>query len=222
MRDVHEILYLTGLAPPDVEALLDYGLGKGWETSRDGDSDGMLYNGPLNEYSLRRHSRAAVCEDIDRHRRGSITLWSEGIDFSLEFHRERPLDAGDVVLSVDRVHFRRDAEQTTRTIVQAATAVYEFLKPAFAFSYLPVDADFDTAVSEISVESDGIPDVFWVTFLPPETVDRIGRESVRSATTWMTEFLDDGSAVLVATSDPLDYTPAVKRRLRSELGLPQE
>jgi hypothetical protein len=50
-----------------IEELVESGIQQGWKTSGDGDTSGLLYNGPLNDYTLQWHPRkkfSKTCRSI--------------------------------------------------------------------------------------------------------------------------------------------------------------
>lgn len=198
-----------------IEELVESGLQQGWSTSDNEDTEGFLYNGPLNNYTLQRHPREAVLQDLAKHQRGSIAFWFDDIDFSLGLHAtwNQSTDLGGFQLRFDPVHYRRhDASTVTMAIVRIMTGVYEVLKPSIACSGHPID-NIDT----IEQFSDGeISDVYWITLLAPRLIENMKQNKIETDRFWFSNSLPDGGLILVATADPFDFTPSLKEELRAE------
>ncbi|MFC7074591.1 hypothetical protein ACFQJ7_08740 [Halovenus rubra] len=200
-----------------IEELVESGIQQGWETSHDGETNGLLYNGPLNDYTSQRHPKKNVLQDLSEHRRGSITFWVDNIDFSLSLYAtwERFNDLSGFSFCVDPVHYRQDAEDVTNTIIQIATTIYNVLDQPVAFSSISID---DTSHVHQLLEGQ-LTDVYWLLLLPPTLVERLDQSIIETDLFWFNERLPDGGHILVATANPLSFTPSLKEELRAKLAL---
>ena len=210
--------------PGEIRETLQRGFEAEWSTTREGERDYCWYTDPANERYLEKTPTDEAIEGLTR-RNGSITLFPANPDSDFTFKvydswSEYGLpELGGISLRWHRVHFRNDVETTIQEILDAATLVYESLSPPFAFSYFPLDVERETKVTREDVVNDRIPDAFYLMLLSEGVSGRIGRDQLLSAPAWKTEPLDGGGVGLVATADPMKYTPEVKGQLRSHLGL---
>jgi hypothetical protein len=86
------------------------------------------------------------------------------------------------------------------------------LQPPIAFSSISVDD-----VSHVNQLLEGqLSDIYWMMLLSPTIVERIDQSIIETDLFWFNEYLPDEGRILVATADPLDFTPSLNKELRAK------
>lgn len=224
--DFYSIYYpqRDGPSAEDIRETLERGFDAGWSTTREGGVSTCSYSDPTNErYSVVESTDEAIEGLVSRDGRITIFPRDPDMDFDFKVHdswSEYGLsDLGGISLTWPRTLFRSDAEIAARELFDTARLVYESVSPPFAFSYLPLEIERETAVTRDHVERGTIPDVFWTMFLSKPICEELGRDRLQSAPVWKRESLEDGGIGLVVTSDPTHYDSEEKTKLRDHLGI---
>lgn len=213
------------LTADDVRRTLERGLAAGWTTTREGDVDRCPFTDPENDRYGEWTDTERAIEALATRQHGSITFFVEdgAYDFDVGVRPDWSAfdlpDLGGVTISWHRSQFREDPATVADLVFDVAALVYRSLPAAFAFSYLPLEVERETPVRPRDVEAGRLPDVYWLSILPPSQVEAIGRERLRSVPAWRSEPVgDDAWGVLVA-ADPYAYRPAEKDSVRDHLDL---
>lgn len=220
-------VYFPRLEEPTAEQIqeaFERGIDAGWTTTRDGMLDRCIYTDPANDRYAEWKSTGEAIEELAK-RSGSIVIFPDDPDFDFNFNvhstwSEAGLpELGGISLTWHRTLFRNDAEKATRELFKSSKLVYESILPPFAFSYLPLDIERVTTVTQNDLEEQQIPDVFWAMFLSEHISNQIGRDRLLTSPAWKSEPLADDGVGLVVTADPNQYTLNRKEQLKESLGI---
>jgi len=212
-----------------VAGIVETCVDRGCHTDRDGGTDRWYYIGPTSDYDP-----TWLDADVAPRRLaedGGVTLLWYG-DFDCNLHvdpRGRDHDVPLCSFWLDEVFYRpsRSSESTVsdrvESLLDLVCGVAERCEPVAGYGYIDEIVGREGGAYEGIAPEDlrsGRPEVVhWFTLFPPDRVEALGRDRVRSAPAWRVRELSTGAVAVVASEQPLYGGGDQRQAIADHLGI---